>query len=84
MENTVNKNEFMQQLSQHAKKIANLAEVNKDILIFGLPEEETKDIVERENKEKEAVMKVLREIEPTRENNDIIAHRRVGRYEKEN
>lgn len=78
---TIKKNEFKSHLGQHARNIANLADVNKDIVILGHKEKVVEDGIERYNEDKRLI-DILKVINPEFAEQNIIAHRRLGLFEK--
>jgi len=79
---TIKKNEFKSHLGQHARNIANLADVNKDIVILGHEEKVVEDGIERYNEDKKLIVDILKVINPEFAEQNIIAHRRLGLFEK--
>ena len=77
---TVKKDEFVDQLAHHAKNVETFANLDKEIIAFGVEEEEISDWRERIKKEREMVNKILKAIDEEWDGKGLHAHRRLGRY----
>ena len=81
--NTVRKNEFANQLANHARNVGEYANIDREIMAFRVQEEEEKNIKERMKKEKEIVINILKAIDGSWDGEGLIEHRRVGKYTTE-
>ena len=80
LDNTIRKNEFANQLANHARNVGECAKIEREIMAFGVQEEEEKNYTIRMTKEKEKVTSILKAIDETWDGQGLIEHRRVGKY----
>ena len=78
--NTVRINEFANQLANHARRVGECANIDREIIAFRVQEEEQRNFDERMKKEKEIVTYILKEIDDTWDGQGLVGHRRLGKY----
>ena len=81
--NTVRKDEFANQLANHARNVGEYANIDREIMAFRVEEKEEKNFNERMKKEREMVTHILKEIDETWDGQGLIEHRRIGKYTPE-
>ena len=78
--NTVRRNEFGEQLSNHARRVEEIASMDREIIAFGVEEVEEKDIKTRKVNEQTMVGKILKTIDPDWEEQCVLELKRLGRF----
>ena len=77
--NTVRRNDFGEHLSHHARRVEEIANMDREIIAFGVEEIEEKDIKTRKINEQTIVGKILKTIDQDWEGQSVEL-RRIGRF----
>ena len=80
LDNTVRKNEFGNQLEHHARNVEAIANMDKEIIAFGVEEKEESDFTVRKGNDRAMVIKILKTIDSQWNENGLVDHRRIGKY----
>ena len=78
--NTIRKNEFANQLAKNARNVGEYANIDREIMAFGVQEDNEDNYTARMKKEREVVTTILKAIDETWDGQGLIEHRRCGRY----
>ena len=78
--NTVRRNEFGNQLEHHARDVEAIANMEREIIAFGVEEKEEKDFTVRRENERMIVIKILKTIDPQWNEQGLIGLRRIGKF----
>ena len=78
--NTVRRNDFGNQLSHHARRVEEIANMEREIIAFSVEEKEEKNLRTRLANEREMVTKILKAMDQEWEEQGLIGHRRIGKF----
>ena len=80
LRDTVRRNDFGDHLSQHARRVEEFANMDREIIAFGVEEKEEYDFKVRKINEREMITKILKAIDQEWEEQGLIDHRRMGKF----
>ena len=76
----VRENDFANHLANHARNVGEIANIDREIIIFGVTEEEEKNFTERIKKEREMATDILKALDSEWDGQGLTDHRRIGKY----
>lgn len=81
--NTVRRSDFGVHLSNHARRVEEIANMDREIIAFGVEEKDEKDFNVRKTNERDMVTKILKAIDQEWGEQGLIEHRRMGKFTPE-